>query len=174
MTIWRIFFSIFEPFSQFKLFFFCIFFVRPLFLFFLTSNLVLLINSHHCFRQQKNAAKISKEIRQKPRRRKEKHWDSNCGGWGLGEGAWGGVDLTSSGHIYNRKDEGGGGVVGEWAGECGVRLHRSTGLRSWTARGGRAGAEWGSVTSAAVCIGGGGGGGSHQFVEENKQNNTNS
>lgn len=55
-------------------------------------------------------------------------------------------DPTSSGHIYNRKDKGWGGVRegcggsgGGWGQVCrliwdGGHLHRSTGLRSWTAR----------------------------------------
>lgn len=107
MTIWQLyhnfFFSIFEPFFSIQasflcvgfLFFFCIFFLKTsVDLAFFTSNLVLLINSHHCFRQQKNAAKIPKN-RQKPRRRTENtvrfQQLEGKGGWkGSAGEVWGG------------------------------------------------------------------------------------
>lgn len=77
MTIWQLYHNFFLYIwtlflIQAILFFFVYFFFsQDLFdLTFVTSSFVLLINSHHCFRQQKNAAKIPKN-RQKLRRRTE-------------------------------------------------------------------------------------------------------
>lgn len=145
MTIWQldhIFFSIFEPFSHFKLgllyiygyIFKDLFMSSPL-----TPNGVLLINSQHCFRQRKCGKNLKKQTKQKGKQKTQ--WDSNRGagglagyrlmgkvgkGWGVG-GGHGGA-LTSQGHIYNRNDK---RVVAKVAEENGVwggvHLHRSTG-----------------------------------------------
>lgn len=184
MTIWQLYRSFFflyirtlflDPRVVFFFSVFRVFFLKTSFdLAFLTSSLVLLINSHHCFRQQKNAAKIPRN-RQKTKEANRKHSEIPTVGWGGGVEVWGGVqgrsgegeggrfwDPTSSEHIYNRKDSGRGRcclaaeVRGDsWGGFSRggkYRLHRSTGLRSWTANGegGAQSTKSGPVTSAAV------------------------
>lgn len=145
MTIWQLYHSFFHyiwTLSFQALFFVWFFFSQDLFnLIILISNLVLLINSHHCFRQQKKKKKcckfLKKQTKTKEANRKHSEIPTVRGvqeKTGGGRGSF--RDPAASEHIYNRKDKGfGGGGGGQ------VHLHRSTGLRSWTARDRRSGAR---------------------------------
>lgn len=143
MTIWQLYHSFFHyiwTLSYFKLPFLYMFF--SLFnVIILISNLVLLINSHHCFRQQKNAANSSKN-RQKPRRRTENTVRFQQWGECRRRREVGGVHLGSRSLRTYLQQKGQGFRWWRWGSGWGeVHLHRSTGLRLWTARDRRSGAR---------------------------------
>lgn len=148
MTIWQLYHSffptIFEP-SHFKLCFLYIFFPQDLFkLIIIISNLVLLINSHHCFRQQKEKCCkfLKKQTKTKEANRKHSEIPTVRGVQEKtgGEG-WGGHLGSCSLRTYLQQ-KGQGFWWWKWGSGWGkVHLHRSTGLRSWTARDRRSGAR---------------------------------